>query len=118
MIWLKDTTEHINGKIYKQERVGTYWDGFSWINLTKEGDVVFPMGKKPESLIRQIMEMATDRGDYVLDSFLGSGTTAAVAHKMERKWIGVELGEQAYSHCKPRLDSCRWKRSWGDYKSC
>lgn len=104
VIWLKDTTEHIKGKIYKKERVGTYWDGFSWINVTKEGGVLFPMGKKPESLIKQILEMATEPGDFVLDSFLGSGTTAATAHKLGRKWIGVELGEHAYTHCKTRLD--------------
>lgn len=104
VIWLKDTTEHIKGKIYKKERVGTYWDGFSWINVTKEGGVLFPMGKKPESLLKQILEMATEPGDYVLDSFLGSGTTAAAAHKLGRKWIGVELGEHAYTHCKTRLD--------------
>lgn len=104
VIWLKDTTEHIKGKIYKKERVGIYWDGFSWINVTKEGGVLFPMGKKPESLIKQILEMATEPGDFVLDSFLGSGTTAATAHKLGRKWIGVELGEHAYTHCKARLD--------------
>lgn len=104
VIWLKDTTEHIKGKIYKKERVGTYWDGFSWINVTKEGGVLFPMGKKPESLIKQILEMATEPGDYVLDSFLGSGTTAATAHKLGRKWIGIEQGEHAYTHCKTRLD--------------
>ena len=104
VIWLKDTTEHIKGKIYKKERVGTYWDGFSWINVTKEGGVLFPMGKKPESLLKQILEMATDPGDLVLDSFLGSGTTAAAAHKLNRKWIGIELGEHAYTHCKVRLD--------------
>lgn len=104
VIWLKDTTEHIKGKIYKKERVGTYWDGFSWINVTKEGGVLFPMGKKPESLIKQILEMATEPGDFVLDSFLGSRTTAATAHKLGRKWIGVELGEHAYTHCKARLD--------------
>ncbi|MCM1560124.1 MAG: site-specific DNA-methyltransferase [Butyrivibrio sp.] len=104
VIWLKDTAEHIKGKIYKKERVGTYWDGFSWINVTKEGGVLFPMGKKPESLLKQILEMATDVGDLVLDSFLGSGTTAAVAHKLKRRWIGIELGVHAYSHCKVRLD--------------
>lgn len=104
VIWLKDTTEHIKRKIYKKERVGTYWDGFSWINVTKEGGVLFPKGKKPESLIKQILEMATEPGDFVLDSFLGSGTTAATAHKLGRKWIGVELGEHAYTHCKARLD--------------
>jgi hypothetical protein len=104
VIWLKDTTEHIKGKIYKKERVGTYWDGFSWINVTKEGGVLFPMGKKPESLIKRILEIATEPGDYVLDSFLGSGTTAATAHKLGRKWIGIEQGEHAYTHCKTRLD--------------
>lgn len=49
--------------------------------------------------------MSTDENDWVLDSFLGSGTTAAVAHKMSRRWIGIEMGEQAYTHCKKRLDS-------------
>lgn len=105
VIWLKDTAEWIKGKIYKKERIGTYWDGFSWINVTKEGSVLFPNGKKPESLIKQVLEMATEEGDLVLDSFLGSGTTAATAHKMGRRWIGIEMGEQAYTHCKVRLDN-------------
>lgn len=105
VIWLKDTAEWIKGKIYKKERVGTYWDGFSWINVTKEGSVLFPNGKKPESLLKQVIEMATDKGDLVLDSFLGSGTTAATAHKLGRRWIGIEMGEQAYTHCKVRLDN-------------
>ena len=48
--------------------------------------------------------MTTSEGEWVLDSFLGSGTTAATAMKLNRKWIGIELGNQAYSHCKPRLD--------------
>lgn len=58
---------------------------------------------KPERLIKKILEISTKPDDYVLDSFLGSGTTAAVAHKMGRKWIGVELGEHCYSCCIPRL---------------
>ena len=58
---------------------------------------------KPERLIERILTLATNKGDIVLDSFLGSGTTAAVAHKMGRKWIGIELGEHAYTHCYPRL---------------
>lgn len=49
--------------------------------------------------------MTTDSGDLVLDSFLGSGTTAAVAHKLGRRYIGIELGTHCYTHCKPRLDS-------------
>lgn len=59
---------------------------------------------KPESLIARILELATKENDIVLDSFLGSGTTAAVAHKMRRRWIGIELGDHAYTHCKVRLD--------------
>lgn len=58
---------------------------------------------KPEGLISKILELTTNPGDLVLDSFLGSGTTAAVAHKMGRRWIGVELGGHAKTHCFPRL---------------
>lgn len=59
---------------------------------------------KPERLIERILHIATDPGDLILDSFLGSGTTSAVAQKMSRRWIGIEMGEHAQSHCKPRLD--------------
>ena len=58
---------------------------------------------KPESLIFKLLELTTNPGDLVLDSFLGSGTTAAVAHKMGRRWIGIELGEHCDTHCVPRL---------------
>ena len=53
--------------------------------------------------MQRVIEMATNPGDLVLDSFLGSGTTAAVAQKMGRRWIGVELGDHCYTHCQPRL---------------
>ena len=59
---------------------------------------------KPERLIEKVLRLATNEGDWVLDSFLGSGTTAAVAHKMRRRWIGVEIGNHAYSHCQKRLE--------------
>jgi adenine-specific DNA-methyltransferase len=58
---------------------------------------------KPEKLIQRIITLATSPDDLVLDSFLGSGTTAAVAHKMGRRYIGVEMGEQAKTHCIERL---------------
>lgn len=58
---------------------------------------------KPERLIKRVLELGTKTGDIILDSFLGSGTTAAVAHKMNRRWIGIELGEHAVTHCLPRL---------------
>lgn len=102
--WLKDISEKKEGILYKKDLQGTYWDFTSSINnLTKEGAVIFPNGKKPEALIYRIFSMATEENDLVLDSFLGSGTTAAVAHKMGRRWIGVEMGDHIYSHCIPRL---------------
>ena len=60
---------------------------------------------KPEQLLRRIIEMSTEPGDIVLDSFLGSGTTAAVAHKLGRRYIGIEMGDHAYTHCKARIDA-------------
>lgn len=59
---------------------------------------------KPERLIERVLTLGSNEGDLVLDSFLGSGTTAAVAHKMGRKYIGIEMGDHAYTHCKVRLD--------------
>lgn len=73
-------------------------------NCRLEGSVSFKAGKKPEALLYQILKYYTSPNDLVLDSFLGSGTTAAVAHKMGRRWIGIEMGEHAYTHCKVRLD--------------
>ncbi|MDR3090031.1 MAG: site-specific DNA-methyltransferase [Desulfobulbaceae bacterium] len=58
---------------------------------------------KPERLIERILTLGSNEGDLVLDSFLGSGTTSAVAQKMRRRWIGIELGEHCYTHCLPRL---------------
>ena len=58
---------------------------------------------KPERLLERILQIGANPGDLILDSFLGSGTTAAVAHKMGRRWIGIEMGEHAATHCLPRL---------------
>ena len=74
----------------------------------KEVMVLFGNGNafdtpKPERLLQRILHIATNPNDLVLDSFLGSGTTAAVAHKMGRRWIGIEMGEHAATHCLPRL---------------
>lgn len=79
------------------------WSDIPWNGIAKEGDVEFKNGKKPEKLIRRCLEIATKPGDLVLDSFAGSGTTGAVAHKMGRRWIMVELGEHCHTHIIPRL---------------
>ena len=77
----------------------------SFGNCRHEGGVGFRGGKKPEALLELILKTFSNENDIVLDSFLGSGTTAAVAHKMNRRWIGIELGDHAYSLCKVRLDN-------------
>lgn len=101
--WLSDICVKRGKRLVKLEKAGTYWDGFPLNNLTKEGGVKFPNGKKPELLIKKVLDLTTNENDFVLDSFAGSGTTAAVAHKMKRKWITVELGEHAKTHCHPRF---------------
>ncbi|TCK99476.1 adenine-specific DNA-methyltransferase [Shimia isoporae] len=105
VIWLSDAAEKRGSFLFKKEKLGTYWQGFSLNNLTKEGSVKFPNGKKPEGLLERVMDIATAPGDLVLDSFLGSGTTAAVAHKLKRRYIGIEMGEHAVTHCVPRLQN-------------
>ena len=67
------------------------------------GDDLFAT-PKPERLLERVLTLATNPGDLVLDSFAGSGTTGAVAHKMGRRWIMVELGEHCHTHIIPRLE--------------
>lgn len=89
--------------LWYAEEVGTNDDAKKHINsLFAATDQIFDT-PKPEELLKRILHIATNPGDLVLDSFLGSGTTAAVAHKMGRRWIGIELGEHCYTHCLPRL---------------
>ena len=75
-------------------------DGIRELRALGIGDFPTP---KPEKLISQVLSLASDPGDLVLDSFAGSGTTGAVAHKMGRRWIMVELGEHCHTHVIPRL---------------
>jgi len=97
----------IDGELNKEDfgkLLCDFWDDVDFNNSQNEGDVQFPASKKPEYLLGRILTMFSNKGDLVLDSFLGSGTTAAVAHKMGRRYIGIEMGEHAYTHCKVRLD--------------
>lgn len=86
--------------IWKYSEVGHNQDAKKEVKALK-ADFATP---KPERLIERILTLGSKEGDLVLDSFLGSGTTAAVAHKMGRRYIGIELGDHCYTHCKPRLD--------------
>lgn len=88
--------------IWPREEVGDNQEAKQEMKFLFSDD---PFGTpKPERLLKRILELGTKSDDLVLDSFLGSGTTAAVAHKMGRKYIGIEMGEHAYTHCKVRLD--------------
>ncbi len=82
--------------------VGTATEGTKEIQKLFQKEIVFDT-PKPERLLERILQICTTKGDLVLDSFLGSGTTAAVAHKMGRRYIGIEMGEHAVTHCVPRL---------------
>ena len=97
--------KELKGKKVPVTLLTNIWTDIPYEGIAKEGNVKFKQNKKPEALIKRVLELSTDPGDVVLDSFLGSGTTAAVAHKMRRKWIGIELGDHAESKCLKRLKS-------------
>ena len=82
--------QEVDGKRAPTELLTDLWTDISWDGIANEGKVRLKNGKKPEALLRRIIKMASNEGDLVLDFFLGSGTTAAVAHKMGRQYIGVE----------------------------
>lgn len=113
-IFFSEDETRIIRKIYLEDQEGrvpeTIWFA-NEVGTTREANAeqkilnpIDPFGTpKPEKLLERVLMLASDEGDIVLDSFLGSGTTVAVAHKMNRKWIGIELGEHAITHCLPRL---------------
>ncbi len=100
-IYLKDQNGRVPETIWFAEETGTTREANAEIKALNF-DTVFDT-PKPERLIERVLTLATNQGDLVLDSFLGSGTTAAVAQKMGRRWIGIELGEHAKTHCYPRM---------------
>lgn len=98
-----------DGEIVNKQAItnmlGDWWDGF-WRDMSRvdiEGGVKMKESKKPERLIARIFETCTQINDLILDSFLGSGTTTAVAHKMKRRYIGIEMGDHAYSLAQKRM---------------
>ncbi len=84
--------------------IENYYDFASYFgNCRHEGGVEFRSGKKPEKLLETVIKHFSEPKDLILDSFAGSGTTGAVAHKMQRRWIMIELGDHAQTHIIPRL---------------
>jgi adenine-specific DNA-methyltransferase len=103
VLFYADKLKLIDGQYVAGEPLTSLWDDILSNNLHNEGGIDFPKGKKPEALIKRCLDLSTNPGDIVLDSFAGSGTTGAVAHKMRRRWIMVELGEHCHTHVIPRL---------------
>ncbi|MDO9047687.1 MAG: site-specific DNA-methyltransferase [Methylobacter sp.] len=103
ILFYSDKLKLVDGQYVAGEPLTSIWDDILSNNLHNEGSVEFPKGKKPEALIKRCFELVTNPNDLVLDSFAGSGTTGAVAHKMGRRWIMIELGEHCHTHVIPRL---------------
>lgn len=108
LVFPKSMEGRVNRKQYLDEwegyAVNSLWDDIGLIAASSTERSDFNRNQKPEKLIQRVIEMSSEPNDLILDSFLGSGTTAAVAQKMGRKYIGIEMGEHAYTHCKTRLD--------------
>ncbi|WP_028841994.1 DNA methyltransferase [Thermodesulfovibrio yellowstonii] len=90
ILFYKDKIKKINNKIVTIEALTNIWSDIPFQGIAKEGGVVLKKGKKPEKLLKRIIEMSTNVNDIVMDFFMGTGTTCAVAHKMGRQYIGVE----------------------------
>jgi adenine-specific DNA-methyltransferase len=103
VLFLGDKVRVVAGRPAIVEPLTNVWTDVPFQGIAREGGVVFTRNKKPERLVARVVAMATDPGDWVLDPFLGSGTTAAVAHKMGRRWVGIESGDHFATLAEPRL---------------
>ncbi|OZB59192.1 MAG: site-specific DNA-methyltransferase [Lysobacterales bacterium 14-68-21] len=100
--YLNEVGDLVPRTFWRKEDVGSNRTSKNEMRALFPGESSFDT-PKPEALIQRVLTIATEAGDIVLDSFLGSGTTSAVAHKMGRQWIGIEMGNQARTLCRERL---------------
>jgi adenine-specific DNA-methyltransferase len=100
--YLSEVGDLVPRTLWPKEAVGSNRTSKNEMRTLFPGDSSFDT-PKPERLIERVLNIATNPGDLVLDSFAGSGTTGAVAHKMGRRWIMIELGEHCHTHIIPRL---------------
>lgn len=103
IVFYSKKIREIDGDMVGSIVMSNIWTDISWSGIGTEGGVEFKYSKKPEKLIKRVIEFCTDKGDIVFDSFAGSGTTGAVAQKMQRRWLMVEMGRQADELIIPRL---------------
>ncbi|WRD50484.1 site-specific DNA-methyltransferase [Helicobacter pylori] len=113
-------TDDFDAKIGLRKIRGDWWGSFykDMMNINKEANLVWKAGKKPERLIRDILEISTNENDLVLDFFAGSGTTCAVAHKMKRRYIGIEQMDYIETITKERLKKVIEGEQGGISKKC
>ncbi|WP_079327261.1 DNA methyltransferase, partial [Helicobacter pylori] len=114
-------TDDFDAKFGFRKIRGDWWAGYykDMGNVNKQGgDILFKNGKKPERLIKDILEIATQENDLVLDFFAGSGTTCAVAHKMKRRYIGIEQMDYIETITKERLKKVIEGEQGGISKKC
>ncbi len=104
LLFLADKVRSMDGERVIAEPLTNVWDDVPFQGIAREGGVTFTRNKKPERLLERVLALTTEPGDWVLDPFLGSGTTAAVAHKMGRRWVGIESSATLDDLCVPRLD--------------
>ena len=90
IVFWANTYKAVNGELMPAEALTDVWTDIGFTGISNEGGVTLKNGKKPELLLKRVLEITTDPNDIVLDYHLGSGTTAGVAMKMERQFIGIE----------------------------
>ncbi|NUP98292.1 MAG: site-specific DNA-methyltransferase [Armatimonadetes bacterium] len=100
--YLSEVSDLVVRTLWRKDEVGSNRTSKNEMRSLFPGETSFAT-PKPERLIERVLQVATEAGDWILDSFAGSGTTGAVAHKMGRRWIMVELGEHCHTHIIPRL---------------
>ncbi len=105
VLWLRDVARVEDGRLVRVADLNNLWtaDEIPITGVAGEGGVSFRRGKKPERLLERVIDAFSRPDDWVLDFFGGSGTTAAVAERLGRRWVLVEAGEHALTHCEPRL---------------
>lgn len=103
ILFLSDKIERDGDHTYVVEPMTNVWTDIPYQGIAKEGAVAFSRNKKPEALLLRILQMTTEKADWVMDPFAGSGTTCAVAHKASRNWVGIEKGPHLKDLCVPRL---------------
>jgi adenine-specific DNA-methyltransferase len=107
ILFLRDYAETDGERVFRKSAMNDFWsnDEIQVTGIADEGGVLLRRGKKPEKLLQRIIEMSTSVGDIVMDFFIGSGTTAAVAHKLVRQYIGIEQLDYGKKDCVYRLQN-------------